>query len=96
MKLSFEEKINILNLYFKLNKRTISLDRINYHHNSTKNRRKTVVSQLHLSGNGYIYVGYLEKYKNIADSRGFLNIDKYISTEDEFRKLIEEVIISFE
>ncbi|MGD9567109.1 MAG: hypothetical protein AB7V48_02110 [Sedimentibacter sp.] len=96
MALSYEEKINILNSYPKLIKKTISYDRTNYYLDYTKNRRKTVVGELRKSGNGYIYVGYLEKYKNIADSRGFLNINKHASTEDEFRKLIEEVIISFE
>lgn len=96
MSLTFNEKIRILDSYNKLRKGTISLDRINYYHDCTKNRRKTVIRELKCSGNGYIYVGYLEKYKNKADSRGFINIDKHISSEDEFRKLIEEAIMSFE
>ena len=96
MSLTFNEKIRILDSYNKLQKGKISFDRINYYYDVAKSRRKTVVSELKNSGNGYVYVGYLEKYKNKADSRGFINIDKHICSEDEFRKLIEEAIISFE
>lgn len=96
MSLTFDEKISILNSYSKLGKRSIKPDKINYYHNFTKGRRKTVVGELRKTGNGYIYVGYLEKYKDITDNRGFINIDKHITNENEFRKLIEEVIISFE
>ena len=96
MKLTFDEKTNILNSYSELRRGTTKLDKTNYYCDYAKGRRKTVVGELRKTGNGYIYVGYLEKYKDIADSRGFINIDKHISNEIEFRKLIEEVIISFD
>jgi len=44
MALTFEEKTSIIYSYSKLRKVTISLERINYYHDYTKNRRKTVAN----------------------------------------------------
>lgn len=47
------------------------------------------------TGNGYIYAGYLEDYKDKIDERGFANIDHVVNGESEFRTLIDRVINSF-
>lgn len=94
--LTLEEKINILNSYSKLRKTLIKPGRINYYYDQAKTRRKVIVRELWHTGNGYVFAGYLNEYKNEVDTRGFISIDKFINNENEFRTLIEKVIASFE
>ncbi len=96
MALTFEEKKDILNSYSKLRKGTIKSDKLNYYYDETKNRRKVIVRELVETGNGYIYVGYLDEYKDKSDDRGFINIDKHVNNKIEFRSLIDKVITSFD
>jgi len=93
--LTFEEKKDILNTYSNLRKTNIKPDKINYYYDEAIKRRKVVLREIRESGNGYIYVGYLDDYKDRSDDRGFINIDKYINNENEFRSLIDKVITSF-
>jgi len=94
--LTFEEKKDILNKYSNLRKTNIKPDKVNYYYDQAKSRRKVIVRELVKSGNGYIYVGYLDEYKGKADDRGFININKHINNENEFRVLIDKVMTSFE
>ena len=96
MALTFEEKKDILKSYSKLRKGTIEPDKVNYYYDESKSRRKVVLRELRETGNGYIFVGYLDEFKGKADDRGFINIDKYVSNENEFRLLINKVVTSFE
>ena len=96
MALTFEEEKAILDTYSKLRKTNIKPDKVNYYYDESKSRRKVIARELVKSGNGYIYVGYLNEYKGKADDRGFININKHVSNENEFKILIDKVIASFE
>jgi hypothetical protein len=74
MALTFEEKKDILNTYSNLRKTTMKPDKVNYYYDEAKNRRKVIARELVKTGNGYIYVGYLNEYDNRSDDRGFINI----------------------
>lgn len=96
MKLSYDEKTKILDSFAPgLTKRSIKYGKTNYYFDESKYRRKVVARELTKSGNGYIYVGYLKEYKDKADDRGFINIDKFINSENEFIILMQKVIASF-
>ena len=96
MRLSYDEKTRILDSFApRLTKRSIKYGKTNYYFDESKYRRKVVARELTKSGNGYIYVGYLNEYKDKADVRGFINIDKFVNSENEFIILIQKVIASF-
>lgn len=92
MSLTYGEKISIFDTYEIFRKDTIKPDKINYYHKESKNKRKVVVRELRETGNGYIFAGYIEDYKDKVDNRGFINMDKYANNEDELRALLDRVI----
>lgn len=96
MALSFSEKIEICDSFRELRKGHTKPDKTNYYYDGSKTRRKTVVAELRETGNGYIYAGYMKEYKDKVDDRGYVNIDKCVSNEGEFRALLKSVIASFE
>lgn len=94
MYLSFEQKKAIFNSYHELVEKVGKDGRYTgYDFNSKKYRKKEVACQLTHTGNGYIYVGFLPEYKDLADERGFLKIKNM--SESELRVIIEKVIESF-
>ncbi|MBW7476065.1 hypothetical protein K0T92_15065 [Paenibacillus oenotherae] len=88
--LSFEEKLAIIDSYPELQRRDVSLRRVNYHYEESAHDKKIVVFHLHPNGNGYVYAGLLRNYE--ADDRGFVNIRDY--SADELRTLLEASIHS--
>jgi hypothetical protein len=88
--LSFQEKLDICSSYPELQRRDVSLGRVNFHYEESAHEKKTVVYHLHPNGNGYVYGGLVPGVS--ADDKGFVNIRDY--SADELRSLIRKSIDS--
>ncbi|MNN46487.1 hypothetical protein D3C81_1608690 [compost metagenome] len=90
MMLTFEQKLKIFDSFPELERRDVSLGRVNYHYEQSAYDKKTVVYRLHPNGNGYVYAGLLEGYE--IDPKGFVNIRDY--NEEQLRDLVGKSISS--
>ncbi|MFD1021097.1 hypothetical protein [Thalassobacillus hwangdonensis] len=88
--LSFEEKLAIIEEFEELEKKEISLGRVNFHYEESLYDKKIVVYRLHPNGNGFVYAGQIEDYP--VDDRGMVNIKDF--SADELRELIRDAIDS--
>lgn len=88
--LSFEEKLAIIDTFSELERKQVSLGRVNYHYENSVYDKKTVVYHLHPNGNGFVYAGKVSGYE--TDDKGLVNIRDY-SAED-LKKLVAEAIRS--
>lgn len=88
--LTFEQKIAILDTYPELERKQVSLGRVNYHYEESQHDKKTVAYHLHPNGNGFVYAGLLKGYA--VDGKGFVNIRDY--EEKELRELVSASIQS--
>jgi hypothetical protein len=88
--LSFEEKLAIADSFPALQRKEVSLGRVNYHYEQSAFDKKTVISHLHPNGNGFVYAGELDGYD--TDDKGFVNIRDF--SADEFRSVIGQSIRS--
>ncbi len=86
--LSFEEKKALFSEYKELTAVPVSLNRTNYHFESSAVDKTTVVRYLHQNGNALIYAGYLPKEETIKGYISVLNAD-----EKEIRRLVDKAII---
>ncbi|OAB35998.1 hypothetical protein [Paenibacillus glacialis] len=88
--LSFEQKLEILESYTELQRKNVSLGRVNFHYEESQSDKKTVALHLHPNGNGYVYAGLLQGY--VLDDKGFANIREF--TEEQLKTLIDASIRS--
>ncbi|UQZ34961.1 hypothetical protein C2I18_16400 [Paenibacillus sp. PK3_47] len=88
--LTFEQKMAILDSYPQLERKDVSLGRVNYHFEGSRHEKKTVASHLHPNGNGFVYAGLLRGYE--TDNKGLVNIRDY--SEAELRELLDASIAS--
>ncbi|WP_163528751.1 hypothetical protein [Halobacillus ihumii] len=88
--LSFEEKIAIIEEFAQLEKKEVSLGRVNFHFENSLYDKKNIVYHLHPNGNGFVYAGELEDYP--TDSKGMINIRDFEA--DELRNLVQDAIES--
>lgn len=88
--LTFEQKLAILDSYPQLERRNVSLGRVNYHFEESRHDKKTVASHFHPNGNGFVYAGLLRGYE--SDDKGLVNIRDY--SEAELRELVDASITS--
>ncbi|GGA26977.1 hypothetical protein [Paenibacillus physcomitrellae] len=88
--LTFEQKLEILESFPQLERRNVSLKRVNFHYEQSVHDKKTVAYHIHPNGNGFIYAGLLEGYE--TDDKGFVNIRDY--SEAELRSLVAKSILS--
>jgi hypothetical protein len=88
--LSFQEKLAILGSFPQLERRDVSLGRVNFHYERSVIEKKNVGFHFHPNGNGYIFAGEIEGYE--TDEKGFVNVRDY--TEEELRSLVEQSIQS--
>ncbi|MCR8641187.1 hypothetical protein NV379_00830 [Paenibacillus sp. N1-5-1-14] len=88
--LSFEQKIAIVDSFPQLERKNVSLGRVNYHYEVSALDKKTVVYHLHPNGNGFVYAGHFMKFN--VDDKGFVNIRDY--SEEKLRSIIEQSIQS--
>lgn len=87
--LTFEQKQAIIETFPQLEKKEISLDRLNYHFKDSLFEKTIVVEKLHPNGNGYVFVGDLLKYEHEA-IRGLVNIRDY--SEQQLREILADAI----
>ncbi|MEI7025430.1 hypothetical protein [Paenibacillus sp. y28] len=88
--LTFEQKLAIIETFPELDRRQVSLGRINFHYEQSVHEKKTVVYHLHPNGNGFVYAGLLPDVE--TDDRGMVNIREYEA--DDLRELIRASIQS--
>jgi hypothetical protein len=88
--LSFEEKLAVADSFPELQRKDVSLGRVNYQFEESVYDKKTVVYHLHPNGNGFVYAGELAEYD--TDDKGFVNIRNF--TADELRSIIGQSIRS--
>ncbi|WP_028547152.1 hypothetical protein [Paenibacillus taiwanensis] len=88
--LSFEQKSAIADSFPELQRKPVSLGRMNYHYEQSVYDKKTVVYHLHPNGNGFVYAGHIKGYA--TDDKGMVNIRDF--SADELRTLITQSIHS--
>lgn len=91
--MSYEQVVNILDEFPELKRKEVSNNRSAYYYPNSPIRKENVLQELHLSGNGYLFVGYLSEYRHRMDKRQFISIKKF--TEPEFRDALKQVLQSF-
>ncbi|WP_053363158.1 hypothetical protein [Bacillus sp. FJAT-27251] len=88
--LTFEEKLAIIEEFLELERKNVSLKRVNFHFEGSADDKKNVVYHLHPNGNGFVFAGKLGGYE--TDSKGMVNIRDY--SKEELRHLLKEAIES--
>lgn len=88
--LTFDQKLAIIASFPELQRKDVSLGRVNFHYEESVHEKKTVVYHLHPNGNGFVYAGLLDDVE--ADAKGLVNIRDV--GEDELRSLIARSIAS--
>jgi hypothetical protein len=88
--LTFEEKLAIITTFPVLERKDVSLGRINFHYNASILEKKIVVYHLHPNGNGYVYAEHVPH--TATDEKGFVNIRDY--SADKLQALIQASIAS--
>ncbi|RAW16118.1 hypothetical protein [Paenibacillus taichungensis] len=86
--LNVEQKLEVLQSYPQLQRKDVSLGRVNFHYEESAYEKKIVALHIHPNGNGYIYAGLLPNYE--TDDKGFVNIRDY--SEADLRTLLDETI----
>lgn len=86
--LTFEQKLAVLDSYPELERKNVSLGRVNYHFEESRHDKKTIAYHLHPNGNGFVYAGLLKGYP--ADDKGLVNIRDF--SEGELRCLLDATI----
>lgn len=87
--LTFEQKQAILEDFPQLTKKDISMKRVNYHFEGSLYEKTIIVEKLHPNGNGFVFVGALEKYKE-QSVKGLVNIRDF--SEAELREIVQDAI----
>jgi len=86
--LTFEEKLSIIESFPQLERKNVSLKRVNFHFEESRLDKKNVVYHLHPNGNGFVYASGISGYK--TDDKGMVNIREF--SADELRSLIQKSI----
>ncbi|WP_020061053.1 hypothetical protein [Bacillus sp. 123MFChir2] len=87
--ITFEEKLTIIESFPELERKNVSLGRINFHYEESRLDKKNVVYHLHPNGNGFVYAGHLKGYK--TNDKGMVNIRDF--SAEELRSLLEKSIV---
>jgi hypothetical protein len=88
--LTFEEKLAVIAAFTVLQRKDVSMGRINFHYEASIVDKKIVVYHLHPNGNGFVYAEHVPH--TATDDKGFVNIREY--SADELRSIIEAAIAS--
>lgn len=88
--LTFDEKLAIIESFPELERKNVSLGRINFHFPESISDKKNIVYHLHPNGNGFVFAGELPNYKK--DEKGMVNIRDF--SADKLRLLLMEAIRS--
>ena len=88
--LSFEDKLAIIESFPQLERKNVSLKRVNFHYVESGSEKKNVVYHLHPNGNGFVYADKLNEYD--TDDKGMVNIRDF--SKEELREIIGKSIQS--
>ena len=88
--LTIEEKLSIIESFPELERKNVSMGRINFHYEASASDKKNVVYHLHSNGNGFVYGAELNGYKK--NDKGMVNIRDF--SADELRTIIQKSILS--
>ncbi|RJX37357.1 hypothetical protein D3P09_23695 [Paenibacillus pinisoli] len=88
--LTFDQKLAIIASFPELQRKDVSLGRVNFHYEESVHEKKTVVYHLHPNGNGFVYGGLIDGVE--TDAKGLVNIRDY--GEEELQSLIARSIAS--
>jgi hypothetical protein len=86
--LTFNEKLEIIESFPELERKNVSLGRINFQFENSISDKKNIVYHLHPNGNGFVYAGPLDNYE--TDEKGMVNIRDF--SEEQLRKLLKQSI----
>ncbi len=93
MPISYEQVISVIDDFSELERKESTKNRVSYFYPGSPIRKKCVIQELYLTGNGYLFVGYLNEYHEKMDNNRLINIKSL--TQDEFRTELRKVIQSF-
>jgi hypothetical protein len=88
--LTFEEKLAIAESFSELQRKDVSLGRVNFHYEEGSTDKKNVVYHLHPNGNGFVYGKYLQGYA--TNDQNMVNIRDFSS--EALHNIIQESIRS--
>ncbi|WP_053366651.1 hypothetical protein [Bacillus sp. FJAT-27245] len=77
--LTFQEKLAIIEAFPELERKNVSLGRVNFQFEGSRTDKKNVVYHLHPNGNGFVYAGGLDGYQ--TDEKGLVNIRDFSAEE---------------
>ncbi|AOZ93713.1 hypothetical protein [Paenibacillus crassostreae] len=86
--LSFEQKLQILESFPELQRKNVSLGRVNFLYEESQSEKKTIALHFHPNGNGFIYTGLTLDYD--MDEKGFVNIREF--TAEQLKLIVEDSI----
>ncbi|KEK22825.1 hypothetical protein [Bacillus gaemokensis] len=86
--LTFEEKLSIIESFPQLERKNVSLKRVNFQFEESRLDKKNVVYHLHPNGNGFVYASGIKGYK--TDDKGMVNIREF--SAEELQSLIQKSI----
>lgn len=86
--LTFDEKLKLIESFPELERKNVSLGRVNFQYNESISDKKNVVYHLHPNGNGFVFAGHLSGYD--TDDKGMVNIRDI--SETELRNLLKDAI----
>ncbi|WP_226036868.1 hypothetical protein [Aquibacillus saliphilus] len=84
--LTFEEKLTIIESFPELQRKEVSLGRVNFHYEESVIDKKIVVNHLHPNGNAFVFTELIDDEPYAIDDRGMTNIRDF--SEKELRKVI--------
>ena len=79
--LTFEEKIAIIESFTELERKNVSLGRVNYQYPESKLDKTNVVYHLHPNGNGFVYAEGIPGYR--IGPKGMVNIRDFSAEQLE-------------
>jgi hypothetical protein len=88
--LTFSEKLAIIEKFPELERKNVSLGRVNFQLKNSLSDKKNIIYHLHPNGNGFVYSGQLTKYE--TDEKGMTNIRNF--SEKDLNEIISESIQS--
>ncbi|MCM3724161.1 hypothetical protein M3226_00390 [Neobacillus cucumis] len=86
--LTFNEKLAIIESYPELERKDVSLKRVNFQLPESISDKKNIVYHLHPNGNGFVYAGHLDHYE--TDEKGMVNIRDF--SAEQLRNILTESI----
>lgn len=86
--LDYEQKLAIIESFPELEKKEVSLGRVNFQYSGSVADKKNVVYHLHPNGNGYVYAKGIGGYE--TDAKGMVNIRDF--SEEDLQAIIKKAI----